>query len=362
MTNKSKVILGIIAAIIIIGGIWIVNVNRNNEPKNLTFGLISNLTGDYSAVGESFAKGADLAQSEWNTAHPNQQIQMIKEDDGFDAKKGLSAYKKLTSIDHIDALINTTTITIDALYDDVSKSGIPVALGFEQGIEARDDNVVQLWPGSVPAEVKLGEAIKEKGFKNIVLFVDNGSAAFQRFADGFKKGYGLPVQEIKIAADGSDVRTSALKASTLKPDAVVFIIKPTSGALLVKELKSISKDNYQFVFDANIQTGFTDYTKILGDTNVLNGSIIYTVPSVYRKDFTDNFKNKFGTEPTIGSETGYNAFKLLAQSYDENKEKWVKNMQEASFDGADGKIVFDENGIRIPELKIGTIENGKLPN
>jgi ABC-type branched-subunit amino acid transport system substrate-binding protein len=274
----------------------------------------------------------------------------------------LSAYKKLTSIDKIDGLINATTITIDALYDEVAKSGMPVALGFEQGIEAKDDNIVQLWPGSVPALVKLGEHIKDKGFKNVVVFVDNGSAAFQRFADGFKQGYGSPVQEIKVGADGTDLRSSALKASALKPDAIVFIIKPTSGALLVKELKSISSDSYQFVFDANMQTGFTDYQKVLKDTSILNGSILYTVPNIYRQEFTDNFKNKFGTEPTIGSETGYNAFMLLARSYDEDKVEWVENMQKASFNGADGKIVFDGNGIRIPELKIGTIENGKLPN
>ena len=36
-------------------------------------------------------------------------------------------------------------------------------------------------------------------------------------------------------------------------------------------------------------------------------------------------------------------------------------MKSASFDGADGKIVFDQNGVRIPEIKIGRIENGVLP-
>lgn len=342
--------------------IGVIAFNLNKPKEQLTFGLIAGMTGDYAVVGESFSKGAEIAQSEWNVNHPNQQIAMIKEDDGFDAKKGLSAYKKLTSINHIDGLINMTTVTIDALHDDVVKSGIPVALGFEQGIEAKDDNIVQLWPGSVPAEVKLGNYIKEKGFKNVVIFVDNGSSAFQRFANGFKQGYELPVQELMVSTDGKDIKSNALKAISIKPDAIVYILKPTSGALLIKEIKQISKENYQFVFDANAQTGFSDYAKILGNTNVLNGSIIYTVPNIYRNEFNNSFKNKFGTDPAIGSETGYNAFMLLAQSYDTDKEKWVENMKNASFTGADGKIIFDENGVRIPELKIGTIEGGKLPN
>ncbi len=357
-TNKIVIAVILVVAITAI----VITTKKNEGPKTVSFGVITGLSGDYAAVGEAFAKGVDLAKEEWNTAHPTKQFSTVKEDDGFDAKKGLSAYRKLTSIDHVDGLINMTTITIDAIYGDAVKSGIPVALGFEQGIDAKNDNVVQLWPGTSPAEVKLGGEIKGKGYKNLVVFVDNTSDAFRRFADAFEKGYGSPVQEVKIAADGTELRSAALKAATLNPDAIVFITKPTSGAQLVKELKNLNKGKYQFVFDANIQTGFTDYTKILGDTNVLNGSILYTVPNVYRSTFNDSFKKKFGSEPTIGSETGYNAFMLLASSYDSNKSVWVSNMQKASFEGADGKITFDENGVRIPELKIGTIENGKLPN
>lgn len=356
---NKKYFIGAIIVIVVL--VVFSNFSTKNRSSELTFGMIANLTGDYAVVGEGFSKGVDLAQEEWNRNNPEKQIRVIKEDDGFDAKKGLSAYKKLTSIDHIDGLINATTITIDALYDEVVHAGMPVALGFEQGIEAKNDNVVQLWPGSVPGEVKLGEYIKGKGFKNVVLYVDSGSAAFQRLADGFKTGYGLPVQEIKVAADGSDIRTNALKVRSIKPDAIVFVVKPTSGALLFKELKSL-RANAQYVFDANMQAAFSDYEKILADTNVLNGSIVYTVPTQYRTTFSNNFKKKFGSEPTIGSETGYNAFTLLALSHDKNKAKWVENMQKASFDGADGKIIFDGNGIRIPELKIGTIEGGKLPN
>ena len=359
--NKKYHIIGLIVVILAI--VVIISIaNTKKHSAQLTFGMIAGMTGDYAAVGDSFAKGAKLAQSEWNAAHPGRQIAMITEDDGFDAKKGISAYKKLTSIDHIDGLINMTTVTIDSIYSDSVASGIPVALGFEQGIEAKDDNIVQLWPGSVPAEVELGAYVKEKGFKNVVIFVDKGSSAFERFAGGFEKGYASTYQEIQVSSDGQDIKSDVLKAVSLKPDAIAFITKPTSGALLVKELRSISQMKYQYIFDADIQTGFSDYVKILGDMNALNGSILYTVPNVYRSEFNDAYKKMYGVEPAIGSETGYNAFMLLAQTYDPDKVAWVNAMKHTSFTGADGKIMFDDNGVRIPELKIGTIEGGKLPN
>lgn len=334
--------------------------NTPTGPKELTFGEISGVTGPYGAVGESFDKGVKLAQEEWNKTHPDRQIKIIFEDDSFDAKKGLSAYNKLTSVDKVDGLVNMTTITVDVAHDSIIKTGIPVAQGFEQTIEAEDDNIVQLWPGTAPAEIALGKAVADKGYKNLALFVSGESAAFSRFADAFKEGYGLPVQEFKVT-DSSDMRTEVLKALAAKPDGIVIITIPKQGALIVKQVQSISKEKVQFIFDANVQTGYPDYKKILGDTNVLNGSILYTVPTRYTKAFNDAFKDKYGVEASIGAETGYNAFKLLAQSYDVDKKKWVNNMKTAKFVGADGNIQFDKNGVRIPEMVIGTIENGELP-
>ncbi len=358
--NKKYQISGLVVVILVIVMIGLFNTKK--PTTQLTFGMIAGMTGDYAAVGDSFAKGAKLAQAEWNSSHINQQISLITEDDSFDSKKGLSAYKKLVSIDHVDGLINMTTVTIDSIYGDVVQTGMPVALGFEQGIEAANDNIVQLWPGSVPAEVELGKYVAGKGFKNAVVFVDKGSSAFERFAQGFEKGFAMPYNEIQVSADGRDIKSSALKAISFKPDVIVFIVKPTSGGLLAKELGSISHTKYRYVFDANIQTGFGDYAKVLGNMNVLNGSILYTVPNVYRSTFNEAYKKMYGVEPAIGSETGYNAFMLLAQSYNSDKATWVNNMKHVTLVGADGKIVFDENGVRIPELKIGTIEGGKLPN
>ncbi len=359
---KKQIIIGIVGVLVLLAIIFNFT-NRKEIARDITVGMIAGVSGAYASVGESFSRGVDLAQEEWNKTHPELQVFVIKEDDAFESKRGLAAYHKLTSIDKVDGIVNMSTITIDSTYSEVVKSGIPFALGFEQGIDARMDNVIQLWPGTVPAEVKLGQHVKAKGFKNLALFVDDTSLAFRRFADGFKEGYGDTLHELRVpATDRTGLKAAALKAVEIKPDAVVFIVTPTSGALLIKELASLSKADYQFIFDANVQTGFPDYKKVLGDTSVLDGSILYVVPTAYRTSFDTAYKNKFGVAPTIGSETGYNSFMLLVRSYDPDKAQWVKNMQNASFEGADGQIVLDKNGVRIPELKLGVITNGELPN
>jgi ABC-type branched-subunit amino acid transport system substrate-binding protein len=361
MKNIYKII-GSILILILVVVVMAMFINDDKQSKELNFGLITGLSGDYAVVGESFVKGVTLAQEEWNIKNPNQQIKVITENDEFDAKKGLSAYNKLININHVDGLINMTTLTMDVIYSDVVKTGLPVAQGFEQGIDAKNDNIIQLWPGNVPAEAKLGEYVKNQGYKNVAVFVDNSSSFFTQALNGFKKGYDLPLTEYKVSSDVATLRSSALKMVENNPDAVFFLVQPDKGAILLKELIKVSKIKYQFVFDANLQTGFETYTKLLGDANILNGSIVFVVPNVYRQEFMDAFKKRFNEEPAIGAETGYNAFVLLTKSYNTDKAVWIKNMQKASFIGADGAIKFDENGVRIPELKIGVVENGKLPN
>lgn len=356
---KKKII--IIGILIVAVAVIILNTQKD-DTDGLTLGVIAGLTGEYASAGEGFVNGVKLAQEQWNAENPDKQFEIIIEDDAFEPKKGLSAYQKLVNIDKIDGLINMTTFTIDAIEQEIVSKNMPTAQGFIQ-TSVTDDNIVQLWPSADVAEIKLGEHIKEQGYKNVVLYVSKDSAAFTTFANKFKEGYELPLTEIKVGSDSSEIRSAALKSKEIQPDAIVFIITGEDGGLLLREIENVygSDKKPQYVFDANIQGFIGTYEKILGDTNKLNGSILYTVPLKYTAEFSTTYKNKYGNEPTIGSETGYNSFMLIAQAHNSNQNKWVNNMKKSSFIGADGQIKLDETGTRVPDLKIGRIENGKLP-
>lgn len=357
---KNKII---IIGILIIAVIAVILNIQKNDTKELTFGVITGISGEYAHVGESFVNGVKLAQEEWNYANPQNNINIIIEDDAFEPKKGLSAYQKLVNINKVDGLVNMTTFTIDVIAEDVKKRNLPVAQGFIQ-TDIEDDTIVQVWPSAELAERKLGEHVRDQEYKDLILVVSNNSSVFRSFADDFKIGYQLPLTEIVIGSEMSEIRTAALKIKEADPDGVVFIVLGNDGGFLIQEIEKLygNQDKPQYIFDANLQTTInTAYTEILKDLNILNGSIVYTVPLNYTEDFNSRYRERFGVEPSVGSETGYNAFKLLAMSYDSNQNKWIENMKTASFMGADGLVQFDETGTRIPELKIGRIENGQLP-
>ena len=79
------------------------------------------------------------------------------------------------------------------------------------------------------------------------------------------------------------------------------------------------------------------------------------------EEFKTAYKARFNTDPGFFSDLGYDAFNLLVNTYSKDGKKWIQNVKEADFTGVSGKIEFDQIGVRKPEVKIVTIQNGGIP-
>ncbi|MDP2692329.1 MAG: ABC transporter substrate-binding protein [bacterium] len=352
----------IVIVLVLIGGYFLLNKKQetqNNEP--IKIGMIAGLTGPYGAIGENYVKGAQLAIDLLKKEDKKSDITLIVENDDFDTKKALSAYEKLTGVDKVDALISETSSAIEAIYDRVTTLGIPVIQGGEQSRAPTDDNVIQIQPGYYKAEVALGKHIKESGKNNVVVFVQNYPAML-RFFDGFQEGYGKEGKKTLVNFGDKVMKTHALQAFQAKPDAIVFLMFPDDGALLLKELTNLYNKSTRpiFVFDANFQAGFSNYENILGDLKFLDGSIVNIVKQTMSPEFVTNYKKRWGVEPAIGSEFGFDAISALVNNYNSDPKRWVANIKSSQFEGVSGSIRFDDVGVRIPDFKNTTIKNGEI--
>lgn len=357
--KKSTIGLGVIVILAIILGVYF---KSKPSSANLKIGLISGTTGEYAVVGENWVKGVELAKEEWASAHPEQKLTMITENDEFDGKKGLSAFQKLNSVDGVDAFISATTATIDAAYDPIHQSGKPFVQGFEQSQPAEKDNIFQVWPSGIPTETLLGEYVKNKGYKNVVIVISQNITTWTNFANAFKKGYTASTTDVIVDANNKDVRTDVLKLLSFKPDAVVLYTVPKQASLIVKEVRKQSKNPPIFVWDQDIQTGEKDIKEVLGGFDALNGSIaMVTGGEKDAQTFVDAYKKKYGDTPGIGASTGYDAFNTLMKAYDPNAKTWISNIQASNFMGASGEVKFNETGLRTAKVNIGEIKEGKLP-
>jgi ABC-type branched-subunit amino acid transport system substrate-binding protein len=210
-------------------------------------------------------------------------------------------------------------------------------------------------------EVGLGKHVKEKGHKKVAVFYGN-SGVYVRFLAGFKEGYGAPLDEYGIAVDDRDYRSHVTKALAKKPDAFVFLTTPEQGANLIKLIKEQSAGADAPLFlDASAQSGFADYQRILGSKKALDGATMVVVRQKFSEDFAKRYKAKYNADPGVASDWAYDSFMLLMQTRADTRKKWLANMKSASFEGAGGKVAFDDAGVRVPDFVIGLVEAGKLP-
>jgi branched-chain amino acid transport system substrate-binding protein len=182
-----------------------------------------------------------------------------------------------------------------------------------------------------------------------------------RFKNAFVEGYGESITEFTINGDEKDFAPHVLKVSQTNPDVIILLSFPQSGAQFLKEYISTKGKLPQIAFDANAQSGFEDYKRILNGGEVLKGSIIATVSSKISDEFKVAYKNRFGNEPGVFADIGYDAFKVLMETHNEDGKKWIKNVENSNISGVSGKIEFDGVGVRKPEVNIVRIADGKIP-
>lgn len=357
--TSIKTISLVIAIIIIVVGYGLWSSRSTSSSVGFKVGLISILSGDYAAVGENMKNGVVLADELYNAAHPDAQVTLLIQDDGFNGGKGASAYGKLVSADHIDALINVSTPTIDSIYATVSKTDMPVIQMGEQGREPVADNVFGVFPNSIASEYDYGVYMRNRGVKEMAIVYMNNDAMI-RFVESFKKGFAGKTDDFMIEPSEKDFRTHALKVSAQHASTIGMFMFPQQGAQFLKEFLRIDKGQPQFFFDANFQTGITDYQRILGGLNVLNGALIGTINMKTGDAFKIAYKKRFGTDPGFLADMGYDAFNILIATHAKDNLTWLKNIQNVKFDGASGGIQFDATGNRQPETKIMTIQGGQM--
>jgi len=362
--NKSKIIW-VVAAVVLVGLIIFAVSSKKSETSGLKIGALMSLTGDFGAVGENTLKGIKVAQEVYRQETGNQ-VEIVVEDDGGQGAKGLSAYRKLTTQDQVQGLINFFTTTMDSIYEPAKTAGFPIMMVAFQANNVADDYVFQMTQGNDNVWDRFSTYLKGAELnESKVVVVHSIDAAQDSFAKAFVKEYGKPVTTLVASSDKGGLRSDAAKIAALKPTLVVFIMTPENGAVLTKELLPLISPPTQLVYDIQLTTGTKFYQDQLGDLSRINGAIALGMEgdlnSAEYKKFYGAFKKMYpNEEPGFLADYGYDTFMTYLNAYNSDESKWISNLKSTNIEGASGKVQFDKNGIRIPPLVIKTVTGGKL--
>ena len=102
MTRKNKLLItfSLIVVLIIILLILLFNfTEQSNNENQEKIGVIFPLSGQFAEIGKDVLDGVNLYKDE------NPDVTIIVEDDGFESKRSISAYRKLRDIDEVSIIV-----------------------------------------------------------------------------------------------------------------------------------------------------------------------------------------------------------------------------------------------------------------
>ena len=343
-----------ISLIILLAVTVIVSMQSSSkETSSVTIGVILPLSGQYSSLGESERNAILLAEETINDPF----IKIIIEDDGYETKKGISAYKKLVHIDGANVVVALSAPILEAIRPLAAEDNVLV-LSLGESLFHEDDTVFQLMPASDVVYERLGFEASNL-FSNVAVVYGEGSL-WKLNADEFIKGTNTKsVTAYKLNSD-LDYRTEVQKMINAGHDAVTIFMPLEDGLKFAQNIRVLdTKNQMKVICDANMQFAINQYEEMLGRVR-LDGCISTSLPNTMNSDFVSRYKESFNTDPLITADYSYDAIAIVSdlKRRAEIKE-WPRVLNDAYvFSGASGEYKFNNFGTRDAASALYKYTNG----
>lgn len=344
---------------LVVGAILTFSSCSNKETNVIKVGAILPLTGDLASYGVDTRKALELAEEQINLKGgiDGKNVKVIFEDSKGTSALAATAINKLTSVDKVIGILGPITspevlsispiansnktpiISPSSTSIDISKAGPYVF----RTINA--DNIETL---------AFAHFIKEKLDSPNVGIIADRAAGTLSYAESFEKYYkadgGLIVGKEIFQENLKDFRSEILKLLNIKDIQAIYVSGVSMEiGLITKQIRGYNKKiqiiSYQSAEDRRV-------VELAGNT--VNGMIYSstTLPENYlgkaREDFVTEFQKKYGHVPGIFAAEIYDGINILLDAYSKgikNNEPLINYLKNAKdYQGASGKITFDENG------------------
>lgn len=315
--------------------------NAYSEDREIRIGVIASLTGFAAPYGQAVVDGIKSAQPD--VGDPIK-VRLFIEDDQSQVSKALSAYRKLRSIDKIDALIGGSWWA-NGIVKVVEHDAIPFisceTMYDKDFIEAR--NYFSLAGDLRDWARAFRPLIEQKNWRSAVMI---------RFASGFadtldnefKEIFKLLKRDLFPSLIYSDlemtgVSSLTLKALGLKPDVIFIDSQPESFANFMRELQKLRSSavilSHTVAEDAIRQK--------LIHTAGLSDRLFFLRRSSYSPTFQQRFEQRLSYPPKLNADLGYYAYKLLASAFKTGSDPVTALKQGLTVDGL--RFDFDSHNV-----------------
>ncbi len=339
-------------------------------PRTIKIGVAGPMTGSDAKQGQDILNGVKLAVQEWNVRGGllGKKIEVLWEDDRSDPKEAVAVANKL---------VNLGAMAVIGHYG--SSCSIPAsAIYYEAG-------VVQITPSSTNPDLTLREKrstifracgrddqqgamaaqfVRDVLKKKRVAIIDDKSTYGQGLAREFEKNLGFaPVAYEHISRGDKDFSAVLTKFKPLNPEILYFGGYYSEAGLLVTQMRRLGLKAIFISGDATIEQ---EFLKIAGRD--AEGSYLSYGPDFDQlesaKKFLADYQAAYG-EVGPYSLYAYDAANVVLKAIEIAGSVEGRRIAEAIhgnvFDGARGRLEFDENGdLKNSPYIMWVVRNGRF--
>ncbi len=348
MTKSLLLVLWLGAAIALAPGC-------QKKSDSIRIGVAGPMTGDQSKMGTDFKNGVSLAAQEWNAAGGllGRKIELIMGDDQHDPKQAVSVANKIVNegaVGIIGHFNSSCSIPASDIYNRVSMPMISPGSTNPQFTEKGYKGVFRVC-GRDDQQGRVGADFVNSRLKVRKIAVIHDKTTYgQGLADEFKKAIGSKVEIVYyggIIQGDKDFKGVLTTIRQKKPELVFFGgIYPEMG-LVVRQARELGMNTPFMSGDGSIDPKFIE----IAGAQAAEGTYLTfspdpkNIPSA--RDFISKYNAMFGE---IGpySIYAYDAanimFSAIKEANTTDGNVISEKLHTMEFDGAGGKIRFDDKG------------------
>lgn len=372
----KKLILWLIVAVVIIGGIWYFSGKQPTEKGLIKVGAILPLTGDAVVYGEPSRNVYQIALDEINRSGgiKGKQLELVIEDSKCNGKDAATAVQKLINIDKVQVILG-------GICSSETLAAVPIAaaakvLVISPTATSPDlTGISKFFFRTHPSDASQGKvlaelAYNEKKWKNIEFITeqtDFAEGVYKSFKEVFEKLGGKVSINEEFPTGTSDFRSQLTKLKAGNPEALFIAVQTTtSGERILKQMKDLGwKPNLILIDVLSSDPKFVqDHKNDLEGAYAAEFGVDPTNPKM--KNLIDVYKQNYNSELPYQTymQDVYDAIYLLkdgiaAVGYNGEKlAEWSRTVKD--WQGASGKLTIGQDGDRVGGHEPKVVKNGEL--
>jgi branched-chain amino acid transport system substrate-binding protein len=345
------------------------------DANSITIGFMGDLTGESSGIVIPPRNGAKLAIDAYNATNPPKKIVLKEYDSQGNPDQAVPLVTQAIQQDKIVAMIGPAFSGESKVADRVLEEGKIPSISASATNPGLANNGWKYFHRVVADDAAQGPAIADflvtaKSPKKAFVISDDQeySVGLADAVNGELKAKGVPVDRDKFAKDASDYSSSVAKIKADNPDVIFYGGYYAQAGRLLKQIRDAGITATFATGDGALDAGLISGAgqpaaegAIVGCPCAVPGAQAAEGPL---KQFYEQYKAKFNTDPAVYSTEGYDAataFIKAIQAGHITPDAINTFLSTVSFQGVAKPVKFQPNGnVEASEIFIHVIKGGQV--